>query len=72
MDEPVELLAGRVDRVAHAHLADTPGRHEPGTGRLDWRMRIEWLETAGYKGLIGLEYTPLAESAASVAFPSVG
>jgi hydroxypyruvate isomerase len=72
MDEPIDLLEGRVDRVAHAHLADVPGRHEPGTGRLDWRARVDWLDAQGYQGLVGLEYMPLAESGASFAFPSAG
>ncbi|MCX5496646.1 TIM barrel protein [Kaistia dalseonensis] len=52
------VLAGRVDRIAHAHLADAPGRHEPGSGALDWRQRVDWLMDNGYAGLIGLEYRP--------------
>ena len=35
-DDSSEVLAGRVDCVAHAHLADAPGRHKPGSGTLDW------------------------------------
>lgn len=59
MDEDTaEVLAGRLDRVAHVHLADAPGRHEPGTGTMDWRARLRWLEEAGYTGFIGLEYKP--------------
>ncbi|RFB78902.1 TIM barrel protein [Methylovirgula sp. 4M-Z18] len=52
------VLAGRVDRVAHVHLADTPGRHEPGSGKLDWQKRVDWLYAQGYEGLVGLEYKP--------------
>lgn len=59
MDEDIEqVLTGRVDRIAHVHLADHPGRHEPGSGRMDWKRRLHWLESNGYSGLIGLEYQP--------------
>jgi hydroxypyruvate isomerase len=72
MGEPIDLLAGRVDRLVHVHLADAPGRHEPGTGRMDWQARLDWLDSQGYRGLVGLEYRPLSGSAASLAFPSGG
>lgn len=59
MDEEIaEVLSGRLDRVVHVHLADAPGRHEPGSGSMDWQRRLAWLEAAGYTGLVGLEYKP--------------
>ncbi len=59
MGEQIEdVLAGRVDRLAHVHLADTPGRGAPGTGSLDYAARLDWLFAAGYDGLVGLEYKP--------------
>ena len=70
MGEPIELLAGRLDHLAHVHLADTPGRHQPGTGAMDWRARLDWLEAAGYQGLVGLEYTPAGGTAESLGFRS--
>lgn len=69
MGESIELLDGRVDRVAHAHLADVPGRHEPGSGTLDWQRRIDWLDAHGYTGLVGLEYVPLAGGVPELVFP---
>lgn len=69
MDEDItEVLAGRVDRVVHAHLADHPGRNEPGTGTLEWQAWVQWLQTNGYRGLVGLEYRPTG--APVTAFPS--
>ena len=65
-EEIAEVLAGRIDRVAHVHLADTPGRHEPGTGKLDWQARVAWLEANGYPGLVGLEYKPTTDTLASL------
>ena len=50
------MLEGRLDLVAHVHLADSPGRGEPGSGSLDWRARLAWLEQNGYDGFVGLEY----------------
>ena len=58
MDEPINLLAGRVDRVAHVHLADTDGRNEPGAGSLDYAARLQWLADNLYPGYVGLEYRP--------------
>ena len=67
MDEEIsEVLVGRLDRVAHVHLADAPGRHEPGAGTMDWRRRVDWLEANGYSGMIGLEYMPTGETTASL------
>lgn len=59
MDEEIAMvLEDRLDRVAHVHLADTPGRGEPGSGSMDWQNRLDWLQQAGYCGFVGLEYRP--------------
>lgn len=63
-----EVLAGRVDRVVHVHLADTLGRGEPGSGAMDWRHRVDWLEAEGYHGLVGLEYRPTSGTLESLRF----
>jgi hydroxypyruvate isomerase len=67
MDErTAEVLAGRLDRVGHVQIADTPGRHEPGSGRVDWDAELGWLVDAGYRGRIGLEYTPTTDTTTSL------
>ena len=53
-----DVLAGRVDRIAHVHLADHPGRHEPGSGGIRWQEGLAWLRANGYAGKVGLEYRP--------------
>jgi hydroxypyruvate isomerase len=58
MGERIEVLDGRLDRVVHVHLADAPGRGEPGSGAMDWSDRLDWLEQRGYAGFVGLEYKP--------------
>lgn len=69
MGERIEdVLKGRVDRVMHAHLADTPGRHEPGTGSMDYADRLKWLFGQGYDGLVGLEYKPVKPTVEGLGF----
>lgn len=59
MGERIEdVLAGRVSRVVHAHVADHPGRNDPGHGEIDLKKRLAWLFANGYAGPVGLEYKP--------------
>ena len=45
------------DLVLHVQIADSPGRHEPGSGRLPLTEFLRELSTS-YQGTIGLEYIP--------------
>lgn len=51
--------------VRHVQIADVPGRHEPGTGRVDFDRFFALLEEEDYRGAVGLEYFPSADSEAS-------
>ena len=44
--------------IRHIQVADTPGRHEPGTGEIAWDFMFGEIERLGYDGWIGCEYTP--------------
>lgn len=69
MGERIEdVLKDRLDRVVHVHLADAPGRHEPGTGALDYQDRLRWLVGQGYDALVGLEYRPVGPTVESLGF----
>ena len=48
------------DRIAHVQIADTPGRHEPGTGEINHPFIFESLDRLGYAGWVGAEYKPAA------------
>jgi hydroxypyruvate isomerase len=66
MGEPVERLVElKADRFGHVQIADVPGRGQPGTGALDWAAILERLAASGYRGHVGLEYTPVGPSAES-------
>lgn len=54
----LDLLPAAVAVTEHVHLADAPGRHEPGTGTIPWPAVKAILTECGYRGLLGLEYWP--------------
>lgn len=47
-----------LDLIAHIQLADTPGRHEPGTGEINYEFLLPYLDEIGYGGWVGCEYAP--------------
>ena len=63
-------LAGNIrawaGQFGHVHIADAPGRHEPGTGTIDYRAVLDCLAQAGYRGAVGFEFWPLRSTAEAV------
>ncbi|TIT81804.1 MAG: hydroxypyruvate isomerase, partial [Mesorhizobium sp.] len=53
-------IEANLDRIAHIQLADNPGRHEPGTGEINYPFLYEHIDRLGYAGWIGAEYKPKA------------
>ena len=47
-------------RIGHLQLADNPGRHEPGTGEINFPNVFRRIDELGYAGWIGCEYKPSA------------
>ncbi|RKJ75597.1 AP endonuclease [Butyricicoccus sp. 1XD8-22] len=46
------------DQLGHIHVADAPGRHEPGTGEINYTRVFKALEDCGYTGRVGFELFP--------------
>lgn len=51
-------IEANLPRIAHMQLADNPGRHEPGTGEINYPFLFGFLDRIGYAGWIGCEYIP--------------
>jgi hydroxypyruvate isomerase len=62
----IQKLTENIDAVAHIHVADVPGRHEPGTGELNYPNIIRAVDQTGYPGYIGFEYAPIGDPVASL------
>jgi hydroxypyruvate isomerase len=57
-EDPVAFLRAHGTSVTHIQLADYPGRHEPGTGNIDFDLVFQTLRDVDYAGSVGLEYVP--------------
>lgn len=62
------VAAAQTLKPAHVQIADCPGRHEPGSGRLPFGAFFEALEKSDYAGYVGLEYAPNTSTAESLAW----
>lgn len=60
------ILAG-IQHIGHFHVADVPGRGQPGTGEIAWPHLLTAIEKSGYDGYIGLEYQPTCDTIQSLA-----
>lgn len=63
-------LAATIERllpkIGHMQIADNPGRHEPGSGEINYPFLFEHIDRLGYTGHIGCEYRPLAGTEAGL------
>jgi hydroxypyruvate isomerase len=56
--ELANTIRTHLPRIGHVQIADTPGRNEPGTGEINYRFLLPFLDAIGYAGWIGCEYRP--------------
>lgn len=56
--ELANTLCAHIDMIRHIQIADTPGRHEPGTGEINYGFLFGLLDRLGYAGWVGCEYHP--------------
>lgn len=61
-----DTIKANCDQFGHVHVADAPGRHEPGTGEINYKNVFECLADCGYQGLIGYELMPKTTTAEAV------
>ena len=56
--DPIAFVRENGSLIHHMHIADHPGRHEPGTGTIDFAALYTALDEIGFTGFIGCEYIP--------------
>jgi hydroxypyruvate isomerase len=61
-----ESLRTYLPKIGHIQISDNPGRHQPGTGEINYRFILEELDRLSYRGFVGLEYFPTGETLSSL------
>lgn len=59
-------LSRHLAHIGHIQMADNPGRHEPGTGEINFPWLFRHLDAIGYQGWVGCEYHPLGTTTESL------
>lgn len=54
-------IRANIGKIAHVHVADVPGRHQPGTGEINYRNVFRAIAGAGFTGFLGLEMWPTVD-----------
>ncbi|MCB4365569.1 TIM barrel protein [Hydrogenophaga taeniospiralis] len=68
--DPASVAQALGRHIAHVQLADHPGRHEPGTGSIDFSATLHALTSVGYDGWFGCEYLPAQGTEAGLGWMS--
>ena len=61
----IRTLTEAAPYVSVYHIADNPGRNDPGTGEVNFTNVYQAILKTGYKGYVGMEYHPLADNLTS-------
>lgn len=64
----VKRVEKHLPLIAHMQVADTPGRHEPGTGEVNWPFVFKTIDALGFRGWIGCEYRPAGDTLAGLSW----
>ena len=57
--EVANTIQRHLQSIGHIQLADNPGRHEPGSGEINYDFLLGFIDKLGYEGWIGAEYIPV-------------
>lgn len=58
-EDVLKEIERSLEYIGYLHVADLPGRHQPGTGKIDYNAVSALLKRAKYEGFIGMEFAPL-------------
>jgi hydroxypyruvate isomerase len=65
-DNLTSIMNTHLAQISHIHIADNPGRHQPGTGEIDYSFFLNELDRLGYQGYVGMEYVPVPDTVSSL------
>ncbi len=63
----IATITANVGKIGHFHVADVPGRCEPGTGEINYANVFACIAESDYNGYVGLEFRPSSSDEAALA-----
>jgi hydroxypyruvate isomerase len=62
----IEKLEKNIDIIGLIHVADVPGRHEPGTGEINYENIYRKLVELKYRKMVAMEFYPMGDPVAGL------
>jgi hydroxypyruvate isomerase len=62
----IEKLDKHIDVIGLIHVADVPGRHQPGTGEINYENIYRKLAALNYRHAIAMEFHPIGDPVATL------
>ncbi len=62
----IDTIRRNVSKIGHIQIADNPGRHEPGSGEINYANVLQAIDDSGYEGFVALEYVPAGSTEAGL------
>ncbi len=63
----IETLRANIGAIGHFHVGDVPGRHEPGTGEINYANVFQAIRQTGYGEYVAVEYVPSHDAMSTLA-----
>jgi hydroxypyruvate isomerase len=63
----IETLRANIGAIGHFHVGDVPGRHEPGTGEINYGNVFKAISETSYRDFVAMEYVPSRDAMATLA-----
>ena len=54
----IETIRQNISSIGHFHVGDVPGRHEPGTGEINYANVFRAIRETGFRDFVAMEYMP--------------
>lgn len=64
--ELTATIRKHLKEIGHIQIADNPGRHQPGSGEINYKFLLQELDALAYQGFVGLEYVPEPDTLTSL------
>jgi hydroxypyruvate isomerase len=63
----IETLRRNIAAIGHFHVGDVPGRHEPGTGEINYINVFKAIRETAFRDFVAMEYLPVKDASTTLA-----